>query len=396
VKLIYGTPTCTYASFASHLLSHGSPAAPEAKDCWATFVSLGIDPAVALGFFHHESSCGQMGRAKITKSWGNIRWLDVYGSLPYPVANVDGFVGYTSFTEAARHFGEHLKGLDGTHSYFGKLTVEAVVPIWAPAPTNNPPRYIEAVIEVADQLARGGFVMAKPKVLHIAGHLRTKDMTEEGLCDGLDKAASVIALKGMTGTGGEQDFTAHMAALQAELMNTTGLIEAKTVDACYSKALYIDWKPNLVIAHHIHRDGDHRAMFAIPDNKFKFHSDVANKESYRFMARVMGRYTDVTGIPLDQASITLRMTQLYNWCYLDEDSEAQISEYGNGNFDTVALFNADSVLKIAQYFTACVLEHFNLTAVVPGGPKPPTPSLKPTKAELAALLRDIADEVEAL
>jgi hypothetical protein len=220
-------------------------------------------------------------------------------------------------------------------------------------------------------------------------------MTEEGLCDGLDKAASVIALKGMTGTGGEQDFTSHMAALQAELMNTTGLIESKTVDACYSKALYADWKPDLVIAHHIHRDGEHRAMFAIPDNKFKFHSDAANKESFRLMARIMGRYSDVTGIPIDQASVTLRMTQLYTWCYIDESTQALIPEYGNGNLDTVALFNADSVLKIAQYFTSCVLEHFNLVSI-PGGPKPTTPALKPHKLELAALLRNIADEVEAL
>lgn len=225
------------------------------------------------------------------------------------------------------------------------------------------------------------------KVLHVAGHLRTQQITEEGLCDGLDKAASALALRGMTGTTGEQDFTSNMATLQATLMNATGKIEARPIDCTYIKDSYIDWKPDLVIAHHIHRDGSNRAMFAVPDNAFKFHSDAANTESIRFMARVMGGYTKVTGIPITQDEVTLRMRQLYTWCYIDESSQAMIPEYGNGNLDTAALFNAASVQRIAEYFRDCVLEHFGLVAA----PVVTPPVVDDKLAQAKALAKQIVD-----
>ena len=39
-----------------------SPAVPEADALYATCLSYRIDPAVALAFFAHESSCGTAGR----------------------------------------------------------------------------------------------------------------------------------------------------------------------------------------------------------------------------------------------------------------------------------------------------------------------------------------------
>ena len=50
-----------------------SPAVPEADALYATCLSYGIDPAVALAFFAHESSCGTVGKAVETRNWGNIR-----------------------------------------------------------------------------------------------------------------------------------------------------------------------------------------------------------------------------------------------------------------------------------------------------------------------------------
>jgi len=233
--------------------------------------------------------------------------------------------------------------------------------------------------------------MTKPRVLHVAGHVNTQNITLDGLCTAVKNQATVTALRGMTGTGGEQNFTANMAALQADLMNQTGLIDARAIDCTYSEDAYINWKPNLVIAHHIHRDGQNRAMFAVPDNAFAFHSPAANAESVRFMARVMGGYTAKTGIPITQDAVTLRMRQLYTWCYIDESSSAIIPEYGNGNLDTVALFNADAVQKIGVFFRDCVLEHFDLVMPSPT-PPPPHSDLAPA----IAALREVVNRINAV
>lgn len=100
----------------------------------------------------------------------------------------------------------------------------------------------------------------------------------------------------------------------------------------------IDFKPHLVIAHHIHRDGKNRAMFALPDSLVGYHSPAANEESVRLMARIIGGYTKTTGIPVMQDLATLRMRQLYTWCFVHKDAQAIIPEYGNGNIDTKILF----------------------------------------------------------
>ena len=195
-------------------------------------------------------------------------------------------------------------------------------------------------------------------MLHVAGHLRCRNLTEEGLCKGLDKAATVKSLRASTGTRGEQDFTADMATRQADMMNATGVLEARAIDCTFSKTDYIDFKPHLVIAHHIHRDGKNRAMFAVPDFARSYHSARANGESVRLMARIVGGYTKMTGIPVMQDLATLRMRQLYTWCFIDKDSQAIIPEYGNANIDTKILFGNANLL--ARFITDCVLEHFDL------------------------------------
>ncbi len=379
---IYGPPTCTFTQFLVHLASERSGAVNEAQLIWDQLVRNNIDPAVALGFFHHESSCGKMGRAVATLSWGNIRYLPKYANLPYPVGNIDGFCSYQNYLLGAKHFCDHLLGLDGTDNYRGLTTVEEVVPIWAPPGDNNTPfYYILAVNTFVEKLTgRKGTMI---KVLSVAGHLRTQQMTPEGLCDGLDKVASALKLRGSTGTRGEVEYTGDMATRVAVKLNATGHFDARAVDCIFHKELYIDWKPDMVIAHHYHRDAVGRAMFSVPDNVHGFHSPAANQESMRMIARLIGEYERRTGIPVTQDNQSLGMRQLYTWCYIHNDSQAYIAEYGHADKDAPALYNG--IETIANYTVHCLLQHFNLPTVTPTppAPTPPPPVVTPPIDKLA-------------
>lgn len=61
-----------------------SPAADVASECYDEFVAAGLDPAVGLAFFEHESTYGRSGAARSSHNWGNIRptrtgWLERLG-----------------------------------------------------------------------------------------------------------------------------------------------------------------------------------------------------------------------------------------------------------------------------------------------------------------------------
>jgi hypothetical protein len=66
-------PRISASGFRAILLRHASPAAPEAAACYAAFVAKGIDPAVGLAIFQHESGFGLFGVARTNRSWGNVR-----------------------------------------------------------------------------------------------------------------------------------------------------------------------------------------------------------------------------------------------------------------------------------------------------------------------------------
>lgn len=404
---VYGDPSCTYEQFADHLMKH-SPAGPEAFHIWQILEYYRVDPAVALAFFHHESLCGTSGRAAVTRSWGNIRWRPIFGDLDYPVKDSDGFCAYMNFTAGAMHFCEHLLGKDFTNNYKDKTTVELVVPTWAPKSDHNSPvDYIYAVKKFVYELSHpveGGKQLFK--VLNVAGHLRCADITEDGLCEGLDKKASALALRGMTGASGEVDFTANVVGLLSDKLNATGKFEARSADCAYHKDQYIDWAPHVVLVHHFHRDmvtrtidgiqvqvPNGRAMMSAPDSTRAYHQAQANAESLRLAARIEGGYLAATGIPITEDNVTLRMSQLYNWCYIHESSQALIIEYGNANVDNGALYGRTD--DIMEFLKNCLLEHFNLVAPVKTPPPPvvvpPAPVIDPKLAEAKRLATQIVN-----
>lgn len=65
-------PTITVAHIQQVLERANSPAQAYAKDLYEFGVQTGINPAIALAFFHHESGYGTQGAAVQTKSFGNI------------------------------------------------------------------------------------------------------------------------------------------------------------------------------------------------------------------------------------------------------------------------------------------------------------------------------------
>lgn len=130
------TPRISRERFRA-VLAH-SPALPEADACYDICVSTGLDPAVALAFFRHESSYGTQGRAIATRNWGNIR-----RSQGRAKAVVNGFAMYASWADSLADWCELIKARYVGH---GLTTVEAAIPVYAPSSDGNAPaRYIAAV-----------------------------------------------------------------------------------------------------------------------------------------------------------------------------------------------------------------------------------------------------------
>jgi hypothetical protein len=114
-----------------------SPAAPAADECYAILIGYGLDPGVALAFFAHESQFGLDGLAVHTISWGNVR-------TPYDPSRAAGtyhhptngdFVKFASWQDGLRDWCERI-----INSYIKKRnlpTVEAAIPVYAPAADHN-------------------------------------------------------------------------------------------------------------------------------------------------------------------------------------------------------------------------------------------------------------------
>lgn len=135
-------PRISQAQFAAVLQRYQSPCAPIAAECYDIICSYGLDPAVALAFFGHESVFGTRGVAVQTLNWGNVR-------TPFKVERAVGthprnFAIFRSWQDGLRDWCERIneryinqRGLD---------TVEKAIPVYAPSSDgNNEARYIEHV-----------------------------------------------------------------------------------------------------------------------------------------------------------------------------------------------------------------------------------------------------------
>ena len=135
---VQGPPTVT-ASFIDRVLARaGSPAQGIGQVMVQEGVKYGIDPVYALAFFHHESSFGLAGVARVTHSIGNIRCTQGYTCDP-----TGGYRAYPSYTAALDDWYQLLVYGYVAH---GLNTVETIIPVYAPtADNNNEAAYIASV-----------------------------------------------------------------------------------------------------------------------------------------------------------------------------------------------------------------------------------------------------------
>ena len=132
-------------TFQDVLVRGGSPAASAAPALYSICTQAGIDPGVALGFFHHESSLGTAGITKDfqTFNWGNVR---TPVDSQYPVIDTPRgqFAKYPTWEAGLTDWGRRIneryvrdRGLD---------TVEEAIPVYAPSSDgNNVQAYVDAI-----------------------------------------------------------------------------------------------------------------------------------------------------------------------------------------------------------------------------------------------------------
>ncbi|MDR7534689.1 MAG: glucosaminidase domain-containing protein [Armatimonadota bacterium] len=140
---IQGSPTISRRLFRQALENRDSPAAPLADEAYNICVAWGVNPAVALAFFIHESNAGTKGAAVRTKNWGNLRRGP--GQLREAHTGVSGAFGvYASWLVSLNDFCKLLTG--PLYAKQGLTTVSKVTPKYAPAADRNNPAVYAAVV----------------------------------------------------------------------------------------------------------------------------------------------------------------------------------------------------------------------------------------------------------
>lgn len=140
-------PRIGMEKFASVLRHFNSPALPFYSTLYRTCVSMGVDPAVALAFFVHESNCGTKGLAVQNLSWGNVRTPeDPKLGTVVQVPGRGGFARYQNWNDGLVDWCKRLLGPKYAGS--GLVTVEQVIPKYAPSSDNNSPTGYSAAVKL--------------------------------------------------------------------------------------------------------------------------------------------------------------------------------------------------------------------------------------------------------
>jgi hypothetical protein len=135
---LVSAPRIARPAFAAVLTAAHSPAALYADSCYAAIVAQGIDPAIGLAMFGHESGYGLRGVATRTRNWGNLR-----KSMGRAHHVADGWAWYSTWADGAADWALLMRAYVGR----GVATVRAAIPVYAPSSDGNAPSaYIDAVL----------------------------------------------------------------------------------------------------------------------------------------------------------------------------------------------------------------------------------------------------------
>lgn len=172
-------PRISKGSFTRILTGAGSPAAPYGDELYDIIVSYGLDPAVALAFFQHESqycTTGRCARADL-RNWGMLR-RPIRANRS--AGSAEGFVRYVSWDASVRDWCELVLGYISR----GLDTVEKAVPVYAPQSDGNvPTAYISAIRR---QVAAWAGTAADPTLRAYEGPLDQALITETFLASSLE------------------------------------------------------------------------------------------------------------------------------------------------------------------------------------------------------------------
>ena len=141
---ILGGPSIDLATFTNILQGAHSPAAGEASGLYNAATTYGVDPAVLLAVFQHESSFGTKGVATTTRNVGNLVYQP--NSAQFGGYQSGRWNAYPTWTQGALDASRLLaSGLYGRSS--GYSTARTFPARWAPSSDgNNPTGYGAALV----------------------------------------------------------------------------------------------------------------------------------------------------------------------------------------------------------------------------------------------------------
>jgi len=153
MRVVGVAPRISRERFQELLAQYGSPAAAEAGPSYDAIVAWGVDPLFLLAIFWCESRFGTQGIvAKYdTKNPGNTRSSST--GVGIPVETEKGrFIRYPSWTEGFRDAAHRLVDPRYPYAQRGAVTVESIIPLWAPAQDGNDPVwYTGAVVRFMER-----------------------------------------------------------------------------------------------------------------------------------------------------------------------------------------------------------------------------------------------------
>jgi hypothetical protein len=147
---VVGQPTITVAQIEKVLASYNSPAVGHGQEIYDLGLKYGINPAISLAFFIHESGAGS------NPAWAG--WKE-NGDTTKNIGNIICTAGYRCHGRF-RDYDTWGEGIEDWYKLiselyigeWGRTTVEQIIPKYAPAADNNDE---SAYINVVKRLVEG-------------------------------------------------------------------------------------------------------------------------------------------------------------------------------------------------------------------------------------------------